>query len=196
MNVEFKNLKNNEWVITNDKGEMRLIKINDISLEEIKNIFLKENELESLVKEKDNLLQTIDKINNASIVAKKRNQFFKFLISFIGFVDLISLFLLGFSLDKIIIVLGASVIPIVFSIVFKLEALDSFGTKKIREELKNDSEESLTELKEREQKLVEEINMLKERYNFKEERKDVNYLEDTRYENKEEKSLVRNRVRH
>ena len=66
--------------------------------------------------------------------------------------------------------------PALFCIIYKLDVIHNFGTKEIRKELINGYEEKLSKLKEREPELIAEINMLKEKYHFDEESKEVTYI--------------------
>lgn len=159
----------NEWIVTNETGEIRIINTNDVSVEEIKNILLKEDELKTLIKEKNDLMKKIDKVNNAGIIAKRLNKsFLKFIIAIVVvFVSL--LFIFGFNIGHMLITFVASIIIGLLCAAYKIDLLHNFGTKKIRAELINGYEKTLAKLKEREPKLIDEINMLKEKYHFIEE---------------------------
>lgn len=176
MNIGFYQNNPNQWVATDESGKVRFIKTNDISDEELKNILLKEDELELLINEKDNLLKEIDKINKFDIEAQKENRFFKLLIVLTAVVCFDFLFLMGFNLINVVIMLMASIIPVSLCAAFKLRILEDFGTKKGRAKEKNENEERLAKLIEREPKLVEEINNLKKKYHFEEENKKVTYF--------------------
>ena len=56
-------------------------------------------------------------------------------------------------------------------------------------------EERLQKINEKEPELEKEIEKLKEKYNFKEEVKGLNYLEYLSYKNNQEKRLVRTRTK-
>lgn len=159
----------NEWIVTNETGEIRLIKTNDISDGEIKNILFKEDELETLMNEKNDLMQKIAKINKDDKAAKKDNYLFLVFVALTIIMFLGLSFLKGFNPADEFMICVALVIPASLCAMFKADSIDTYGTKKIRKELINGYEKTLAKLKEREPKLIDEINMLKEKYHFIEE---------------------------
>ena len=64
MNVEVKNLKDDEWIITDDEGRMHFIKT-DAQTEEMKDILNKENVLKLLQYDKVRVLNDIDETKHS-----------------------------------------------------------------------------------------------------------------------------------
>ncbi len=188
MNIELKNIKDNEWAITNEEGEMRFVKAQAESTE-MADILNKEDELELLEETKEEVLENIDKINK-SLKQDKGISIFALLFF---------LMTLGASIP-IFIPFNGRIWEMILSLAVWLGGLTFvegtiFRCHKHGKEDLSLCEERLQEIKEKEPELEKEIKKLKEKHNFKEETKEVIYLDNLRYENTEEKNLVRTRVR-
>lgn len=185
MNVEFKNLKDDEWITTNEEGRMRFVKT-DTQTEELGDILNKEDKLELLQKVKNDVLENIERTSRSM-----RDDKYISIFAFLG-------------------LLLATIIVLIVHHGFSALAIPSLGTGLtffaivqgvILYKHKNDKkfmkicEKYLQEINEEEPELEQEIEKLKEKYNFREEAKEVNYFEDLSYENREEKRLVRTRTK-
>lgn len=185
MNVEFKNLKDNEWITTDDEGRMRFIKF-DAQTEEMEDILSKEDVLELLRYNKERVLEDIDKTKDSL----KENKKSSLLVLVTITVAIGGLFIINHGYS-------ATMIPSLFTGLGFLGMSEGFILYKHKgdKKLMTICEEALQEINEKEPKLKKEIEKLKEKYNFREEAKEVNYFENLSYENTEEKRLIRTRNR-
>ena len=185
MNVEFKNLKDNEWITTDDKGRMRFIK-SDAQTEEMEDILSKEDVLELLRYNKERVLEDIDKTKDSMKFSKSMSR--------IALVTLIIAIGLSLIINK---GFDSFIIPPLITgglFVGGLETVSLYVYKQGKKQM-TIYEEALQEINEKEPELEKEIAELKEKHNFIEEAKELNYFENLSYENTEEKRLVRTRTR-
>lgn len=193
MNVEVKNLKDDEWIITDDEGRMHFIKT-DAQTEEMKDILNKENILKLLRYDKVRVLNDIDETKHSM----KENKLLS-IFAFLGITLTLGIILIvkhGFN--------GTMIPSFVTGFVFlgMLEGIILYKHKNDKKIMRT-CEEYLQEINEKEPDLEKEIAKLKEKYNFREEVKEknteevskVNDFENLKYENREEKDLVRTRIR-
>ena len=188
MNIEVKNLKANEWITTDDKGRMHFIKADAKSIE-MADILNKENELELLKENKEEVLETINGINKSMRQNKRLS--ISALLVFIMLIGAFTTILEPFSVWTAGNIF--SLVAWLGSLTF-IEGYIFHCHKRDKKEL-TICEETLKKIKERKPELEKEIENLKEKYNFREEVIEVNYFEDLRYENREEKGLVRTKIR-
>ena len=188
MNVELKNINDNEWAITNEDGEMRFVKANAESTEMV-DILNKEDELEILVETKEEVLENIDKINKFMRQNKRLSIvvliFFGFLLG--TYIPIIK----PFSWDNAEMILSL----LVWALGLGFTESCIFCKHKCEKEDLSLCKKTLQEIKERKPELEKEIEKLKEKHNFKEEEKEVIYLDNLSYENTEGKRLVRTRTK-
>ncbi len=185
MNVEFKNLKDNEWITTDDEGRMRFVKT-DAQTEEMEDILNKEDVLELLRYNKERVLEDIDKTRDSLKENKK--------------LSISTLIVISIAIGGLFIInngYSALMIPSLFTGLGFLGILEGIVLLKHKgdKKLMAICEERLQEIKEEEPALEKEIAELKEKHNFIEEAKELNYFENLSYENTEEKRLVRTRTR-
>ncbi len=185
MNVEFKNIKDNEWITTNEEGKIRFVKT-DAQTEELGDILSKEDKLELLQKNKNDILEGIERTNGSMKFGKSLNR--ATLISLIIIIGLSLIINQGFS--------PLITLPLIMGGLFAagLETIILYVYKQ-NKKLMAIYEEELQEINEKEPELEKEIEKLKEKHNFKEEAKEAIYLNNLRYENTEEKRLIRTRTK-
>ncbi len=188
MNVEFKNIKDNEWITTNEEGRMRFVKAQAESTE-MADILNKEDELEILEETKEELLESIDKINK--FMRQNKRLSISVLLVFIMTLGVFTPIFKPFSWDNAEMILSL----LVWALGLGFTESCIFCKHKYEKEELTIYEERLQEIKERKPELEKEIAKLKEKYNFREEEKEVNYFENLSYENREERRLVRARTR-
>ena len=196
MNIEIRNLKDDEWITTDDKGRIHFIKTN-AQTEEMKDILNKENVLKLLQYDKVRVLNDIDETKHSM----KENKLLS-IFAFLGITLTLGIILIvkhGFNGTMIpSFVTGFGFLGMCAGVLMSY-IVGYFKDKKFM----RTCEEYLQEINEKEPDLEKEIAKLKEKYNFREEVKEknteevskVNDFENLKYENREEKDLVRTRIR-
>ena len=187
MNIEVKNLKADEWITTDDEGRMHFIKADAESIE-MADILNKENELELLKENKEEVLETINEINKSMRQNKRLS--ISALLVFIMLIGAFTTILEPFSVwtagNIFSLIAWHGGLIFIEGYIFRCHKSD-------KKEL-TICEETLKKIKERKPELEKEIENLKEKYNFREEVTEGNYFEDLRHENTKEKVLVRMRT--